>query len=250
MRLSDALRIPHGITAAIGGGGKSTLLRTLADELTGQGTVLLTTTTHIWAPAENLLTNPTRALIREAWAKSRLLTVGDLTPEGKLAAPRALNGDFTGLADFVLVEADGSRGLPLKAPAEHEPVLPDETELVIAVAGMRCAGMTIALAAHRPERYARLTGLTPDAPVTPDAVARVLCHPEGQRKGVTGRFTAVLNQADTPERLAFARSVARLTPGEVWITALQTRPGWLEGWLDGKPIAPGTDKEGGPCWSC
>ncbi len=250
MRLSDALRIPRGITAAIGGGGKSTLLRMLADELTGQGTVLITTTTHIWAPAENLLTNPTRASIRHALTTTRLLTVGDPSPEGKLTAPRALNDDFTGLADYVLVEADGSRGLPLKAPAEHEPVLPAGTELVIAVAGMRCADMTIAKAAHRPERYASLTELAPDALVTPDAVARVLCHPEGQRKGVTGRFAVVLNQADTPERLAFARAVARLTPGDVWITALQTRPGWLEGWLDGKPIAPGMDKEGKPCWLC
>ena len=250
MRLSDALHIPHGITAAVGGGGKSTLLRTLAEELTEQGTVLLTTTTHIWAPAENLLTNPTRASIREAFTKTRLMTVGDAAAEGKLAAPGALNGDFSGLADYVLVEADGSRGLPLKAPAEHEPVLPAGTELVIAVAGMRCAGLMVAEAAHRPERYASLTGLAPDALLTPDAVARVLCHPQGQRKGVTGRFAVVLNQADTPVRLAFARAVARLTPAEVWITALQTRPDWLEGWLDGKPIVPGTDKEGGPCWSC
>ena len=134
------------------------------------------------------------------------------------------------------MEADGSRGLPLKAPAEHEPVLPAGTELVIAVAGMSCAGMPLATVAHRPERYANLTGLAPDAFITPNAVARVLTHPQGQRRGVTGCWMVLLNQADTPERLAFAHAVARLIPGEVWITALKSRPGFLEGWLDGKPI--------------
>lgn len=38
--------------------------------------------------------------------------------------------------DFVLVEADGSRRLPVKAPAVYEPVIPPGTDLVVGVIGL------------------------------------------------------------------------------------------------------------------
>ena len=45
MTLSQLLDIRPGVTAVIGGGGKTTLLRTLGEELAGQHPVLLCTTT-------------------------------------------------------------------------------------------------------------------------------------------------------------------------------------------------------------
>ena len=45
MQLYERLGVPCGVTAVIGSGGKTTLLRTLSREL--PGTVILTTTTHI-----------------------------------------------------------------------------------------------------------------------------------------------------------------------------------------------------------
>ena len=58
MQLYERLGVPCGVTAVIGSGGKTTLLRTLSREL--PGTVILTTTTHI-LPFEGvpLLTAPT-----------------------------------------------------------------------------------------------------------------------------------------------------------------------------------------------
>ena len=47
MTLSQLLDIRPGVTAVIGGGGKTTLLRTLGEELAGQHPVLLCTTTKI-----------------------------------------------------------------------------------------------------------------------------------------------------------------------------------------------------------
>ena len=86
MQLYERLGVPCGVTAVIGSGGKTTLLRTLSREL--PGTVILTTTTHI-LPFEGvpLLTAPTEDEVRAALARSRVLCLGTPTPEGKLTAP-------------------------------------------------------------------------------------------------------------------------------------------------------------------
>jgi len=236
MRLSELLAVPRGIIAAVGGGGKTTLLTRLALELSQTHTVLLAATTHMWPPRCDTLLSPTREAIAEAFTKTRLLAVGDPTAEGKLTEVSALNGDYTGLADYVLVEADGSRGLPLKAPDGHEPVLPEGAALVIAVAGMSCVGRTIETVAHRPARYARLVGAEPGDVVTPAMVAYVLTHPKGQKKGVSCRFEIALNQADTEKRVAFARDIAKETNGEAILLALAATPPWVERWQNGRPI--------------
>ena len=44
------------------------------------------------------------------------------------------------LAGVTLVEADGSRRRPLKGTAEHEPALPEDVTLVVAVGNVRGPG--------------------------------------------------------------------------------------------------------------
>ena len=68
------------------------------------------------------------------------MCVGKSDGGEKLTAPYVSIGDLESLADYVLVEADGAKRFPLKAPAAHEPVIPDETRLVIAVAGLSGVG--------------------------------------------------------------------------------------------------------------
>ena len=50
MNISALLEVEKGVTALIGGGGKTTLMYTLAEELRRRGTVLVTTSTHIQRP--------------------------------------------------------------------------------------------------------------------------------------------------------------------------------------------------------
>lgn len=240
MRLSDRLAIPRGVTAVVGGGGKTSLIWRLAQELSQRATVLIATTAHIRPPACETLLKPDPMAIRDALLRHRLLAIGDPAPEGKLAQASRLHGEYYGLADYVLIEADGSRGFPVKAPAAHEPAMPREPSLTIAVAGMSCCGRTVAQAAHRPALYAALTGLREQDLITPAAVAKALADPAGQRKGVPGRFLIILNQADTEERIAFAREVASLLTEETWIMALTARPDWAQRGARG-PSAAGND---------
>ena len=167
MQLYERLGIPCGVTAVIGSGGKTTLLRTLSREL--PGTVILTTTTHI-LPFEGV----------------PLLTAPSL--------PFSL---LEQLADYVLVEADGSRRLPLKAHAPHEPVIPKEAGCVLCVVGARGFDRPIREAVHRPEQFCTLTGARPDEPASPALAARALAA-----EGFTQ--TIVLTGAAEKQRSAFS----------------------------------------------
>src|SRR5207247_543669 len=111
-------------------------------------------------------------------------------------------------------EADGSRMRPFKAPAEHEPVIPVETTLVVPVVGADVFGQTLdADHVHRPELVSALSGAPPGAPITPEIVARVLAHPEGGRKGVPAgaRVVALINKVESlPDRAPAHETAERL----------------------------------------
>lgn len=226
--LSAVFDIPQGITALVGGGGKTTLMLRLARELAQTGaSVIVTTTTHIFAPDGIPTGNPANAdEVTHALLLEPLLCLGKPATDGKLSAPDLPISALKNLADYVLVEADGAKQLPLKAPAEHEPVIPRETRLVIAVAGLDGAGQKIRDAAFRPARYAALCGKAETGEVSAQDIARVLTHPHGQRKGVpTGaRFAVLLNKADDEARhktaLAIAAELEQLSVECVVIAAL------------------------------
>lgn len=111
----------------------------------------------------------------------------------------------------LLIEADGSRQLPLKAPAAHEPVIPSWAEVVVTVAGLGGIGKPCNNAyIHRAEIFAELSGLEMDAAIGEESLVRVLVHPLGGLKGIPGgvRKIALLNQADDASRFQIAARLA------------------------------------------
>lgn len=230
LTLSEALGITPGITAFVGGGGKTTAILRLAKELSGNGRVLVATTTRIYPPELPLLIDPGEAALRHAFDAHPVVAVGSVQG-AKLGPPTGLDKLFS-LCDYALIEADGARGLPLKAPAAHEPVIPERANLVVAVAGMDGIGRSVS-AVHRSELYAALIGKPMDAIVTPEDAALVLTHPNGQLKNTRCEWRALLNKADDPERLRLARLCARRIPGVAVIASLVSEPIFLEQWRDG-----------------
>ena len=183
---AEQLHLARGLTAIIGGGGKTSLLYRLAEELAAQGSVIVATSTHIWPPEPLPVLERTQAVRGVA-------CVGSRCENGKLGAPAQSFSELAGLADFVLVEADGSAGRPLKAHLPHEPVIPENAAQVIAVVGCE--------AAHRPEVFARLAGAAVTDPAAPEHAARVLTAEALHTR-------VLLNQADTPERIAAGERLA------------------------------------------
>lgn len=172
MGFAEALGVRPGVTSVIGSGGKTSLLAALAREL--PGTVVLTTTTHILPfPDVLLVTSADANDVRAALAESRVVCVGSQAEKnGKLVTPELGIDALASLADYVLVEADGARRLPLKAHAPWEPVIPACSDRTILVLGASGLGRPVCEKVHRPELFCELAGCTPDGPATPELVAR------------------------------------------------------------------------------
>ena len=157
------------------GGGKTTLMETLAGELSKKGKVIITTTTHICRPKQyETLLDADEAAVSAALERSGIVCVASRAESGKLCAPWLSMGTLAQLADFVLVEADGAKRLPLKAHASHEPVIPEEAQRVIMVIGIDGVGKTIRETCHRSALYAQLAGVDEETVVTPQLAARVV----------------------------------------------------------------------------
>lgn len=217
MSLTEQLKIEQGITAVIGGGGKTTFLRVLGDELAKAGhRVLLCTTTKILPFPElpNLISPTVEELSREL-KKHRLVAIGAPVPgTGKLTAPELSVEMLPTLADYVLVEADGAAGRPMKAHAPHEPVIPAGARQTIIIVGASGFGHPIQESAHRPKQYASLAEASVLDVVTPEIEARVL-----QAEGLHQRV--LVNQAETAEDLRTVRALARKLTCPVWAGSLR-----------------------------
>ena len=115
----------------------------------------------------------------------------------------------------MLVEADGSKHLPLKAHLAHEPVIPAETGQRILVVGVMGFDRPIGETAHRAAQFCALTGRQPENLARPCDIAAVLRQEDLAR-------TVVVNQVETPEQLAQAKALASCLPGRaVYAAAVQ-----------------------------
>ena len=215
MALAKLLGIRPGVTAVIGGGGKTTLLRTLGEELAAGGKqVLLCTTTKI-LPFPGLPCARTGEELETLRREHRLLCAGTPVPgTEKLTAPETPMAELAAQFDFVLVEADGAAHRPLKAHAPHEPVIPAEANQTICVVGASGFGQPIADAAHRPERYAALAGAAETAEATPETEAAVL-------RAEALHTRVYVNQVETLWDLADAKALAALLDCPVLAGSLQ-----------------------------
>ena len=207
MEIGPFLKVGRGVTAIVGAGGKTTLMYTLAEELRAGGSVLIAASAHIRRPERYVtVTEPSENAVRDALARHGVVCVGTSAEDGKLTAPGLSFETLAKLADYVLVEADGAHGLPLKAHAPHEPVIPDSARRVILVAGLDGLGRPIRETCHRPAVYAALAGAEPEDVVTPEMAARVIAA-EGFGDAVFLNKTESAGARDAAERMAKGLSV-------------------------------------------
>ena len=215
MELHRLLDVQPGVTAVIGGGGKTTLLDTLVRELSPGARVILCTTTHILPPLHLPVLDPASPqALAEALDRTLCLCLGAPAAEGKLTAPSLPMAALAEAADYVLVEADGSRQRPVKAHLPHEPVIPPEAGRTILVAGVSGLGRPAAEAVHRLERFCRITGAAPGDPVTVQSLAALL-RGEGLGDAV------FLNQAESGAQRDAAAVLAGLLDVPVYAGSLR-----------------------------
>ncbi len=223
MNISQAIRVPNSTCLAFAGaGGKTTALFQLARELSLlYGAVLVTATTHLHVDQIKLADSHRVAV------KPEDLEDFDKDLHGVMLVTGSKEGDRTTgvMADVVLrlyaihkdhhlpllIEADGSRQRPLKAPAAFEPVIPEFVDIAVVVAGLAGLGKPLTNEfVHRPEIFAALGRMKLGEIITPESLVRVLAHPSGGMKNTPpgARRVALINQADTPELQAQVKMMA------------------------------------------
>ena len=210
--IADALGLgDHELVSLVGGGGKTTVLFTLGAQL--PGTVVLTTTTKMGRDrlgGHQPLVGPTDEALLDELADRRVALAWRARSDRKaLGVEPQVCDRWFGLADHVVVEADGSRRMPFKAPLEYEPVVPSRTTTLVACVGAAALGAVISEQCQRPERVAAVARCSPDDLLTPQRLAAVLLSDRGSRKDSppSARFAVVINQV-RPTHMSFVDELA------------------------------------------
>lgn len=212
------------VVSLVGAGGKTTLMFRLANEIFLSGKkVVTTTTTKILEPTSketpSLFVHPEGDKIKE-FLQHHLdqynhITIGrEMIEAGKvkgISSSLIIDLWELSICDYILIEADGAAGRPVKAPREMEPVIPSNSTLVIAILGIDGVEMELnEKNVFQPERISRLTGIPLGGRINVESMATLMTHPEGIFKGTpaSSRVVAFLNKVDISGGLAKAEAVA------------------------------------------
>lgn len=183
------------VISVIGAGGKTTLCRALTRGLPGKN--VYTTTTHMLRPKDFFcLDEPEPAEIFAAFSLHQKIALCGAAADGnaeKVGAPD--EAAFTAAcmaADHVIVEADGARGRLIKVHGESEPVIPNNSDLVLCAASCTALGQPLISAVHRAERIESFFHKNPDALATEEDIVLALAAP----KTALAPYAAVLNRVE------------------------------------------------------
>lgn len=197
------------MVSLIGAGGKTSAMFRLAHELSAMGKkVLATTTTAIYYPEKEqydkilISEKETIDLFNDRSNGSITVLGKSLSTEGKLKGvnPEFLDIVFNeGLFDYILVEADGAKEKSIKAPSEHEPVIPSCTTKVLGFIGMDSIGKKVCQeSVHRPELFCRILGCCQGDIIDTDMISKLIIHEEGLFKAapVLAERYLILNKTE------------------------------------------------------
>ena len=200
------------LISIVGAGGKTTLLYSLAKELRKSNKkILLSTTTHIFIPPKDIyddmyINSDRKALLKyaESIRNNGIYVLGSqITDEGKIKGiDISLVDELFNLQvfDFIIVEADGSKRKPIKAPAGWEPVVPEQTTINIGVIGLDSIGMTANEEnVHRLDEFCSITQCSPGDEINEVMIAKLIDHPQGLFKNTPtqAKKVVLLNKADS-----------------------------------------------------
>ena len=211
------------IIAVTGSGGKTTTIEQLARYWEAQGlSVLVSTTTHMAHPdvyayrfAHHVVLKPTFQVVATAYPGQTVLYGSDAGDKIASVAPDLLQQSINRF-DRVLIEADGARQLPLKIHSERDPVIPDQSSMIIAVMGLGAYmhdldDRVMFLSSH----YRKLH--PDDAPqVTEQTYVNLIAHPDGVLKACGSIGTVVCcNQSDAVDAQGTKRIVEAIRHAEI-----------------------------------
>ena len=221
MTLEEAFSLKkREVISLVGGGGKTSLLFAFGKELPScRKGILLTTTTKIWEPPPSpyfALFLSERFSEMKRWIKNNedqapcLLIARKKLGSGKLLGiPPQWVEELPSVANLsmIVTEADGAAGRSLKAPREGEPVVPQNTSLLIPVMGIDVLGCPLDEEhVFRSEIASRLLHLAIGSKVTEKIIFTLLSEIIKSRPP-QARIIPFINKVDLAGGLEKARRV-------------------------------------------
>ncbi|BEI00375.1 selenium cofactor biosynthesis protein YqeC [Edwardsiella ictaluri] len=240
--LQGLLRTRHAepgplLISLIGAGGKTSALHWLARAFAERGLrVMVTTTTRMYLPdtLATLFCRHPASLPATALRAAITACFAAWDPvQGKVRGFTPAQIDALSqrrLVDVILVEADGAHQLPLKAPAGHEPCIPERSHCVIAVSGGQTLGHPIGgHCVHRWPLFSARSGLTEGECLDMTAMGRFIRHPLGMFKGTPTKAHKIwlINRFYQSDNVTDASLYALLNDGAldaVWLGAVREQP--------------------------
>lgn len=193
--------VKYPVIAVVGGGGKTSLIYRLNEELQARKKkVIISTTTHMaYDPLLPLVTGKELEKVPAMLEKYGYTAVADLEEAtGKMCSIKEEElKKLVSFCDVMLIEADGAKRKPLKVPAEWEPVIPLFADVVVSVIGLDCLGKPICQTAHRAEYTSSFLKKNIDAPVTVQDIEKIATSIHGLYKNVDHKvYRVYLNKVD------------------------------------------------------
>ena len=178
----------------VGSGGKTAFIELCARELSRRGkSVAVTTTTKIFAREPYVLIED-----GAEWTENPgFMRIGKTVSHGKLTGLEFDEIERLGrIYDFVLIEADGAKGKPMKFPAPYEPVIPPFSEMICVLCGLDGFSGRVDEKVFRWELFSQATGIDGAAPVTPQVFLRFFSDDMFLKSVDIEKCTVVLNKYD------------------------------------------------------
>ncbi|MDF2672894.1 MAG: yqeC [Clostridiales bacterium] len=215
MRLNKLLDLNSwDLVSIVGAGGKTSLMFTLAEELRKEYKLLVTTTTKIFVPEKkqyDYIAIGLEGFVEiKCSNKKGIYVYGDfINDEGKLLgiSLQSLNEKFS-CFDYTLVEADGSKGKPIKGWNKTEPVISNYTTKTIGVLSIEAIGKEInENNVHRVSEFLNITNAAEDGLISIENIISLIFHSKGLFKGSVGEKILFINKVETNEQKILAKEL-------------------------------------------
>lgn len=202
------------VITVVGAGGKTSTIFELGNELSNLNKkTIITTTTHMKLDKDFLLIDEDFNIenLKKILQKNNLIKIGKKESDYKV---NRLDEDTLkrciDISDFLLIEGDGSKRLPLKAPKDNEPVIIQETDLVIGLIGFDSLDKKIEETCHRPELVSKLLHKNIKENINIFDLVEIIKNKNGLKKNVNCKYKVIINKVDKLEYLDKCKKIAQL----------------------------------------
>lgn len=218
MKLKDALNLESGaVISIVGAGGKTTLMFNLAEELRAENKILVTTTTKIYYPEKHqfdFITVDKKDYDHYNNKKQKGIYVygSGINNEDKVIGLRSeVLEDQIPHFDYVLIEADGSKGKILKGWRNKEPIIVSKTNKTIGVLNIKSIGKKINEEnIHRVNKFINITDSKEEELINIEHIISLIFHKSGLFKDAVGERILFINMVEKEDYNLAKKLVQRI----------------------------------------